>query len=513
MWAKYGQKGDPGTSINILGSYDSLEELNSAKDNGTLKGNNPPLIGDSYLVNGDIYIWDGDEFINGGRLKGEPGESVYFHIKYSDDGLTFTSNNGETIGKFIGTRVDSNPIDSMVFSDYTWSQFRGNDGFGYEYIFQRSKTFEAPDVPTENTDTDIAPYGWTDDPTGVDMEYKYEWCCYRQSDENGKWGPWKGKTGGNKAWLFAMYAEGIPGATGKQGPIIYPAGIFDSSVTYTQDIKINDKGEEYVHSTPYVLYNGEFYILQVESFKGSKPTTEDGSWLQMDKFSAVYTEILLANNALVGSAVFNGDYIFSQQGIDARGYPTYGDEFKNFNHSDPYNESNAFRPNWCVDLKTGEQWIGAGNIYFDSDGNAKFGENEINVDGTGQIANGDIKWDNSEIIIGNKSKYSSSVKINDYGLTVADVEVIHGETNLITEIDDVEIAKDSITISHRKVGGTESQVIITADGITKYSKVLGETYTTVWPSDDSSGGGGSSNIQFVDSLPNSGNPNTLYVLI
>jgi hypothetical protein len=31
----------------------------------------------------------------------------------------------------------------------------------------------------------------------------------------------------------------------------------------------------------------------------------------MDKFDAIYTDILLANNALVGSAVFNGDYMFS----------------------------------------------------------------------------------------------------------------------------------------------------------------------------------------------------------
>jgi hypothetical protein len=201
--------------INILGSYDSLEALLAALAAGTLTGNNPPQIGDAYIVNGDIYIWDGDEFINTGRLKGEPGESYYLHIKYSNDGLTFTAEDGEEIGKYIGIRVDSNPIDSLLFSDYTWSQFRGNDGFGYEYIFRISDKFEAPDVPTEITDTDVAPKDWTDDPTGVDSINKYEWCCYRKSDENGKWGPWKGKQGGSKAWLFAMYAESVAGATGR----------------------------------------------------------------------------------------------------------------------------------------------------------------------------------------------------------------------------------------------------------------------------------------------------------
>lgn len=38
--------------------------------------------------------------------KGSDGQTSYLHIKYSDDGKTFTSNNGETPGKYIGTYVD-----------------------------------------------------------------------------------------------------------------------------------------------------------------------------------------------------------------------------------------------------------------------------------------------------------------------------------------------------------------------------------------------------------------------
>lgn len=231
----------------------------------------------------------------------------------------------------------------------------------------------------------------------------------------------------------------------------------------------------------------------------------------MSTFNAIYTDILLANNAKVGQAVFNGNYMFSQEGINpqtgARG------EYKNFNlEGSPYTSSSIFDPNWCVNLVTGEQWIGTGKIYFDAEGNATFGENKIKVDGTGQIANGDIKWDNGEIIIGDKSKYSSSVKIDDSGVTVADVDVIHGETDLITDIDHVEIAKDCIIISHNKVGIGDSQVIITADGITKYSKVLGETITTVWPGEGSSGGGGG-NIEFVEDIPSNPKSGVLYVFI
>lgn len=59
---------------------------------------------------------------------GADGKTSYLHIKYSDDGLTFTSNQGETIGKYIGTLVDFIESDSTTFSDYTWKKFVGEDG-------------------------------------------------------------------------------------------------------------------------------------------------------------------------------------------------------------------------------------------------------------------------------------------------------------------------------------------------------------------------------------------------
>lgn len=54
---------------------------------------------------------------------GTDGNTSYLHIKYSDDGETFTDNNGNTLGAWIGTLVDFNEDASTVFSDYTWKKF------------------------------------------------------------------------------------------------------------------------------------------------------------------------------------------------------------------------------------------------------------------------------------------------------------------------------------------------------------------------------------------------------
>lgn len=59
---------------------------------------------------------------------GVDGSSQYFHVKYSNDGKTFTSNNGETLGDWMGTCVTESEADPTAFSAYTWKKIVGEDG-------------------------------------------------------------------------------------------------------------------------------------------------------------------------------------------------------------------------------------------------------------------------------------------------------------------------------------------------------------------------------------------------
>lgn len=59
-------------------------------------------------------------------IPGQPGtngQTTYLHIKYSDDGQTFTGNQGEDLGAFIGMYTDYTEADSTTFSDYVWHRF------------------------------------------------------------------------------------------------------------------------------------------------------------------------------------------------------------------------------------------------------------------------------------------------------------------------------------------------------------------------------------------------------
>lgn len=86
----------------------------------------------------------GDQGIPG--TNGENGQTSYLHIKYSDDGgKTFTANNGEAAGDYIGQYVDFTQTDSSNVSSYTWSKIKGEtgaSGTGYTIILSNeSHTF------------------------------------------------------------------------------------------------------------------------------------------------------------------------------------------------------------------------------------------------------------------------------------------------------------------------------------------------------------------------------------
>ena len=60
---------------------------------------------------------------------GANGQTSYLHIKYSNDGgKTFTANNGETPGAYIGQYVDFTQMDSSSVSSYTWTKVKGDKG-------------------------------------------------------------------------------------------------------------------------------------------------------------------------------------------------------------------------------------------------------------------------------------------------------------------------------------------------------------------------------------------------
>lgn len=103
------------------------------------------------------------------------GQTSYLHIKYSNTGgLTFTGNNGETPGDYIGTLTDFNAVDSSTPGDYTWAKIKGEPGTGTagasnHRAYKAFTTTSPPTSAPSDTTSGAAPTGWSLVPVSVDV--------------------------------------------------------------------------------------------------------------------------------------------------------------------------------------------------------------------------------------------------------------------------------------------------------------------------------------------------------
>ena len=117
-----GTNGQDGRSVTILGSYNTLADLQAAHPTGSL--------GDGYLVAGDLYVWDGSQWEDVGTIQGPAGQdgtSVTVTSATKADGVTtVTLSDGTTLTIADGQRGEAgSPGDP------------GADGVGIESITEQ----------------------------------------------------------------------------------------------------------------------------------------------------------------------------------------------------------------------------------------------------------------------------------------------------------------------------------------------------------------------------------------
>lgn len=145
--------------------------------------------------------------------------------------------------------------------------------------------------------------------------------------------------------------NGLPGPQGKKGQVVYPAGVYGNTVSYTT----TETKAPYVYDPS----DGNFYVLNaIMTWLGTEQNNITPSqsyaesqglyWLKFDAYEAIYAKIGIIANGLIGSAVFNGNYMFSQQGTDANGNPSSNyEEFTG-------DADSPFKPNLLINFNTGD---------------------------------------------------------------------------------------------------------------------------------------------------------------
>ena len=253
--------------------------------------------------------------------------------------------------------------------------------FAIKYCLGTIDVYEGTPSPTGSS-----PAGWQDEIPKTTETKPYIWCIQGKityssaTDQTGTY-----------TWSTPFRLSGINGLDGTSGsssPIVYPAGIYDVNTTYTSTTE----------KAPYVLdtKDGNYYILKALSWVGTTHSNQSPSdnyeeepnvnWVLLEGFDAVYAKVGIIPNGLIGSAVFNGEYMFSQQGINPSSSDAQTTDYQNFDADHIYD--GTFTPNILLNFVTGNGHLAAGKIKF-------------NADGSGELAGGNVRWDANGTTLGN----------------------------------------------------------------------------------------------------------------
>lgn len=248
-------EGENGQGVTLKGVVDVYSTSDASYSSGmtTLQGVTGMTIGDCYAVAdgakaGHLYAFNGgstwpSNWTDLGEFKGEDGQSQYMHVAWAYDGDIEFDNNGDATNastiyidyadlpistdgfpEWVGFGVSDSASDLTTASSYKWNHVRGKDGDNYERVYIRTKKMSPkPTVETgssqtveyrpactnpnsttgcdaENNQSGGRTYLFTDDPTGVDQEYQYEWMSERKCEE-GVWGAFTAPA------LWAVYSK------------------------------------------------------------------------------------------------------------------------------------------------------------------------------------------------------------------------------------------------------------------------------------------------------------------
>lgn len=368
-----------GPGVIIKGTLDSTDDLPTS-------GNE---IGDGWVIDGFLWVWNGSDWVNVGKVQGMDGNYYEYRFARNNSWSSAPSLDQDTRypsgwsssapalsnGKVLwATFAYINGSDNTMIEDwcdpYYMTGMTGDNGgsgvpgVGYEVRYCKgTETTYTGEQWSDTMKRKRDPKGWSIDvPELVSGdEYNYIWFiqCRIINDE----------LESGQYWSKPNPMGGIitPDPVGSQ-PIAYPMGIYSTTTPY-----IND-GE----TAPYVYDTGGdtegnhyFFLKAVMTWIGTQQNNESpgtdtsGAWEPLKNFEAIYTDLLIAPNSLVGGAVFNNNLMFSQRGKNASG----GDssEYHLINTSDPMNTSNSFRPNFLLDFENGEAYFGAGGIHLAAD--------------------------------------------------------------------------------------------------------------------------------------------------
>lgn len=327
-------------------------------------------------------------------VNGEDGKTSYLHIKYSDNGgLSFTANNGEEPGAYIGQYVDFIQKDSDNPTDYTWSLIKGESGAAgsdattgeyYEYRYAKNGSTVAPpalDADAEN------PAGWsTTMPTLGTLEYL--WCTMAKKSGLSDKKAFDIPVQQGETILADISGHGVSGALRNGASVIQDGSRYAVDLSENAECQINwdlPFGQSFTlcfwMKTDQTLirwmlngYNGRDYVEK-------SLTVSKNTWFHVALRFNDRTVSIFINGSLVQTGSINEEVVgFSLYDDNMFGSSVYYDNIRLYNGAlsatdigkDQSGASDKLVQNWCTPFRI--------NPYDGKDGKNGVGVTSVDVE-------------------------------------------------------------------------------------------------------------------------------------
>lgn len=153
-----------------------------------------------------------------------------------------------------------------------------------------------------------------------------------------------------EAGMFATgFIDTYEDVRGKLGPLAFLSGEWSESVTYTRSDEL----------TPIVRHSAKYWYQSKNGDSlGDEPTDYSTVWIMAQAFDIILAKIVMAAFGKIASAIFCGDFMFSQYGThndvevnESSSETERSTAYKDFDASNP--DSGAFVPNLYINFLTG----------------------------------------------------------------------------------------------------------------------------------------------------------------
>lgn len=200
------------------------------------------------------------------------GEAKYLYIRYSNDGVTFTENNGLTPGSWLGICATNEPTAPTEFQAYQWSKIKGEEGLpganGADAVYFQIYSVDGFEFSDKIRSIELQTMAFQGYVNIDDNKVSYQWKWWNaNSTANDKYESISGAT----SRVLTVNINDVYAFASIKCEMTYDDITYEDYVSLTKQPVVYTALTKFSNGTNIISSDGEYVIAYVELYKDNQP--------------------------------------------------------------------------------------------------------------------------------------------------------------------------------------------------------------------------------------------------